>query len=409
MKIKVILPLLEARKNPLYNLKKGAYRELLKYADNPNIFISFTLLEKAGINPLSIYDTPLGVYCYPLKNGLEFYGVHKTKNMESFPFAAKQPYIQVLEWNGKEKFIHDIDKDYTDDDLNKDIEKIKQLFPNKVFNPSITSLDDLTVDIKIAINQAYSNNPGSQFFSICQKLTMVNTKRVEHQITTTKGKKSTREFEVSQSGRNWNTLLRLLGYTGIQDNGDGIIHGNERMQAFFLSSNAYTHVDTIKNIKLPLSQEDFDVKMYNYIENNSVMHIIELINKSNRRTGLIKKYPELLTINPFRDKPSKHSRMEDMHPEKIEMFCKLVGVTLDKFKPFYTTLSDDVYAVSHFYGTPLVEPNQHNADALYKALKSANTQAGYTDEDTINRVLNNIIYKDSRWKPLFKKYLQSLS
>jgi hypothetical protein len=65
--------LTEARRNPEQNPKisvNQAIKQRLQSGergtpDNPKLFVSFTQLDKLGINPKSKYDTPLGIYAYP--------------------------------------------------------------------------------------------------------------------------------------------------------------------------------------------------------------------------------------------------------------------------------------------------------------------------------------------------------
>ena len=68
MRLLDVLPLFEARKFPTLNPKLSAYDQLKQYKDDPSIYISFTEINKIGINPVSKWDTPLGIYCYPLKD-----------------------------------------------------------------------------------------------------------------------------------------------------------------------------------------------------------------------------------------------------------------------------------------------------------------------------------------------------
>ena len=125
--------LAEARKNPDKNPKISAYEALKKYKDNPDIYITFTDLNKVGIKPITDYDTPNGIYTYPLKE-IWKQNIDKYKNTWNIPYAARREYIHVLEYNGKTKFLEDMSKNYTKDDYNKDIVKIKDIF-FKRFNP----------------------------------------------------------------------------------------------------------------------------------------------------------------------------------------------------------------------------------------------------------------------------------
>jgi len=55
------------------------------------LYFSMTEINKLGINPQSIYKTPLGIYCYPLTEEYK----EKLINNE-LPFAGHQPYVQVF-------------------------------------------------------------------------------------------------------------------------------------------------------------------------------------------------------------------------------------------------------------------------------------------------------------------------
>lgn len=56
-----------ARRNPELNKKISIIDQLSPYKDDPSYFISFTDINKIGLNPSTTYDTPLGIYTYPLK------------------------------------------------------------------------------------------------------------------------------------------------------------------------------------------------------------------------------------------------------------------------------------------------------------------------------------------------------
>ena len=66
-------PLLEARRNPEKNPHIGAWDLFFKYKDDPNVYISFTTIDKLGINPNSKFNTPNGIYTYPIKEFYENY------------------------------------------------------------------------------------------------------------------------------------------------------------------------------------------------------------------------------------------------------------------------------------------------------------------------------------------------
>ena len=95
MRLLDVLPLFEARRNPTINIRIPSYEELKSLLDSSNdpdnLYISFTDIEKIGVNPLSEYDTPLGIYCYPIKASFRYYKVDSTKSLLSLPFASDKP------------------------------------------------------------------------------------------------------------------------------------------------------------------------------------------------------------------------------------------------------------------------------------------------------------------------------
>lgn len=46
---------------------------LLKYINEDGVYVTFTEINKVGINPTSEFETPLGIYCYPIKEAYKYY------------------------------------------------------------------------------------------------------------------------------------------------------------------------------------------------------------------------------------------------------------------------------------------------------------------------------------------------
>jgi hypothetical protein len=118
--------LTEARRSE----KITAHDVLAKYANDPNVFISYInaissdgkLIPKIGINPKSHYNTPLGVYTYPLKP----FWIDLQENLTNVPFGGRNPYIAVIRVNNKGgKFIHNMVADYDETKFEEDLNKLK--------------------------------------------------------------------------------------------------------------------------------------------------------------------------------------------------------------------------------------------------------------------------------------------
>lgn len=257
MKLLEVLPLLEARKNPEQNPRLSAYDQLLKYKDNPNVYISMTQLPKLGINPVSHFDTPNGIYCYPLQMIWRIYHLDISKSLEALPFRSNAPYIQVFEWNGKGKIVNVDRSYYTDDDLDRDIAKLKKMFPD--------AIDRIDYGITHA---AHQDTPASGLFYAVANLTSGENKTM---IKRKLGKEMVKYQEIeykpySPGGRQSANIYRALGYAGFVDYGNKIIHKNEPYQAVFLSKEYINHLDTVLNKHYRRYKEEQLKSSDNYIE-----------------------------------------------------------------------------------------------------------------------------------------------
>lgn len=227
----------EARRNPEQNPKIGVVEALEPYKDNPDIYISFTEVDKIGINPKSGFNTPLGIYTYPLKE------MWKDVKNDTIPWAGKAPYVWILKSKNGKGFIKNLYSDYSSKNYDDDMKKIKKLYKdNKEIQAEILHLKtnfpqhvDLTYEkyvnwiITDYTKEAKAHNAVSSFWNV------------------------TREFAKNyEKGKNdsikWNVLLRKLEYTGFADkSGKGIIHAAEPTQAVFLTKSAFTVIDKVLN------------------------------------------------------------------------------------------------------------------------------------------------------------------
>ena len=249
---------------------------LSKYADNPSIYITFTDLPKVGINPQYNFDTPAGIYAYPLQATWdEFVN-------DDLPFASDRKYVQVLQSQGNIKDV----SDYKDGDFEKDKAKLielygdkfkndasflrevkdavglpdekeydklaQKLFNKKTFNrcnqDEILAIDDKIQDVfkETALERmiyywskkAFTASPVSHFWNVTRNIAIYLSKeRMSGKIAVALPQAST-----------WNKIMRNLGYAGISDTkGRGVLHSNEPKQAVFFSTQALKHVETLIN------------------------------------------------------------------------------------------------------------------------------------------------------------------
>jgi hypothetical protein len=209
--MKLIQLISEIRRNSEHFSQErlGTLEELKKYAGRKNIYISFTDVDKIGINPQSQYTTPIGVYTYPLFS--IFTSMERENTVKILPFS-NAPHISILESNE----VTNLD---TYNSLDADIQKIRHIC--KKYN--------INFDHTIITNSLEKQHAGARFWYI--------TEKCAEQISKSKNQK----IQIS-----WNWLLRQIGYKGFTT-ATGIIHNNEPIQAVFLSGDSYKLVKRIDN------------------------------------------------------------------------------------------------------------------------------------------------------------------
>lgn len=106
-----------------------------KYKDDPNVLVHFSDLDKLGINPQSKYDTPVGIYGYPLS---ALYEKIKTNNL---PFASNRRYLHVFKITGNVVFINKDGRTEQDDFWNSKLEELTK--PYKDENRNIEEINKL--------------------------------------------------------------------------------------------------------------------------------------------------------------------------------------------------------------------------------------------------------------------------
>lgn len=209
----MVMTINEARKNPELNPKISAYKALKKYKDNPNIFISFTEINKVGINPRYKFNNPVAIYAYPLREIWEKYNLDKEKSFKIIPFASKRPFIWIIKSKGN--FIHDLFTQYKKSNFERDVKKLKEIYGK---------IDKL---VQKAKDEAYADNYPSYLWRLTELLSHKSKKKVSTE---------------------WNSIFRKLGYSGFADkSGKGIIHYLQPIQAMFFSKSGLEIIDKIMN------------------------------------------------------------------------------------------------------------------------------------------------------------------
>jgi hypothetical protein len=90
--------LIEKRKNEPMNPKVPVYDYIKRHVEESrgeNIYVSFTSLDKLGINPRFSFSNPIGIYFYEAKYVLDTVSPI-TKKMTDLPFAGEGSFVNVF-------------------------------------------------------------------------------------------------------------------------------------------------------------------------------------------------------------------------------------------------------------------------------------------------------------------------
>lgn len=212
---------------PIGAKNKELWQEFLKkYFDKDvsDLFLTFVSEDKVGINPRSKYDTPIGVYAYPLS-----YLQKLIEKGEDVPFRSMSPKKVKILKKVSDKVLSD---KLSESDFNKCIEKLEKY---KIDN-------DLKLDTKFEdfIEYASFRANVQSYFGKLWNITRMLSADYYRKIRDKHGNKI---HGPSQNIAVWSKILEYLGFDVIVDNGTGVIHSNEPYQALFINPKSYKVID----------------------------------------------------------------------------------------------------------------------------------------------------------------------
>ena len=248
----------EARRNPEMNPHIGAWDYVEKYKNDPDVYISFTEIDKIGINPQSKYNTPVGIYTYPLKEFVERYIFGSISAVDEYnklyvkvtvgsfaPFAGEAKYINFIRLKDKAHFINDMYKDYGSNDYDRDIKILEKKYSELLFQ----QWNSRMLSMPIYVSEETPKEVWLGFIEYC-----INNARVKNSVGSIWN--ITRELaeilsdNEKQASTKWNLILsKDLEYSGFADkSGKGYIHPSEPMQAVFFNTRAFEVIARVENI-----------------------------------------------------------------------------------------------------------------------------------------------------------------
>ena len=214
--------LVESRKNPKANPKISINQAIAQFKDQPNTYISFTEIDKLGINPKSNHDTPVGIYAYPIAYVYERMGDKWSAN--ALPFAGEQPFANIFQAQGNIVDLSTI----TEGEVNQYIDKLIK-YVGKIAPDAIDAIKQA--------NQEQQPTAGQHLWYVIKATTNASFEAIGSRPIVA-----------------WTKLFRAIGIDGCIDQGDGMIHENEPTQAVFFSIKAIDNIQRVYNRYSPSQQ-----------------------------------------------------------------------------------------------------------------------------------------------------------
>lgn len=219
-----------------------------KYQSKPDgLYATYTVIDKVGINPRSGYNTPIGIYCYPL-----WYVISKIEEQgsaEQVDYMGDAPYIHIIKANNPQQAleISSYGTNYA-----SDVDKLKNYFVNQ---KRMTSEDRFDEIVESSYQSAKLRNKSSYIWNLTRLLSKMVASGELNESTITESTdllyQDLTEWSDGKTPRAvvvWNGILRnILGYQFVDDEGAGLIHPAEPTQCVFLSKQALSVVDRFEN------------------------------------------------------------------------------------------------------------------------------------------------------------------
>lgn len=223
---------------------------------NPSHYITFHEVNKVGINPQTPYNTPIGIYAYPLTSTL-------VRQIEegTVPFASDARYISILEPKPETNIL----SISNEPGLNEFVKLFSQETVDR-FNLQGGALEKDVMSIDKAVQEMGVPLPSyprwRAIFSGAADLYNMKAKRKSDfaKLWNVTWHASNKEPST------WNALLRYLGFDAVYDSNSGIIDRREKQQAVFLSKSALSIVATMPNkmqksiVKAKKREKDYGIK-----------------------------------------------------------------------------------------------------------------------------------------------------
>lgn len=206
----------QRRHNKPFDLT-SVIKQYVTNTEPPAYFLTMTELPKVGVNPRSKYNTPIGIYTYPLDDAHFAYLVE-----DKLPFQSDTEFFSIIEATDPYSMLVVGRKNVNGIVSGADFERAMKLFGIDVTEAPRDDGEPTKIEMVNDVNKFLNyNNDAALFGSM---------------------------FALSRKSKKpnvaWTSMLLKAGYTAVYDSGFGVIHENEPIQCVFLTPSAYRTVGT---------------------------------------------------------------------------------------------------------------------------------------------------------------------
>ena len=199
---------------------------LRPYAEQRNFFVSFSDIPKLGINPKTDYNTPAGIYSYPLRQ------MWPAIKANTIPYAGERQYALVFQ---PRNFIGIVNVNtYTSVYLSRHMNLLEQKVIPKIVGSTVVDTGFFVDFFDEAKRESKLQTPAGWLWNITRRLASMWA----------------RDFNGPKPTIGWNAIMRALAIPGVVDwQGSGLIHPNEPTQAVWFSANSLKLLSIARNIR----------------------------------------------------------------------------------------------------------------------------------------------------------------
>jgi ribosomal protein S17 len=207
--------IVEKRRNPELNQKEtesSIIARIDSYSKNSFLYLSYTDIDKIGINPMSSYNTPIGIYSYPLTNDI-MTSIKADGLVGGVPFAGNAPYIWLISAKDSAKGL--VVDEYRKGALEADRKKLFDYVSSQ--NDSVTQ-DVFDKIIQNSVSDARVHSPAGYIWNLTRILAELLVNPQKFNAYRSENKISVGDQVVLLSDKNVIlTVLNIYNNYGMQD------------------------------------------------------------------------------------------------------------------------------------------------------------------------------------------------